>query len=130
MANSRPQKRLNQIWRRRSCTTCGAVFTTHESLDYSKGLVVQNDKNKITPFQREKLFLSIYRSCRHRKNSLEDAIGLTETVIGKITKLVTGGSISASILAQEAFETLQNFDQAGSVQYSAYHPEYSYSEET
>jgi len=80
--NSRHQKRPNQVWRRRKCATCGNVWSTIEAVNYALALAVRQPAGNIEAFLREKLFISIYESCKHRPNALEDAEALTGTVIG------------------------------------------------
>ena len=120
--NSRRQKRSNQTWRRRQCPDCNAIFTSLESIDLSKTLVVKDKTGKLTPFTREKLLLSIYRCCRHRQNALHDAIALTETTLTKIIEINEHGLINNEQIAAVCMEVLHNFDKAAVVQYEAYHP--------
>ncbi|HEY1835755.1 MAG TPA: hypothetical protein VGG13_02950 [Candidatus Saccharimonadales bacterium] len=124
--NSRRQKQLNQVWRRRQCTACGAVFTSHETFDFSASLALQTPDGKLAPFKKEKLFLSILKSCKHRKSALDDAIALTGTVMGKLAKVASGGALAAETVANIAHDTLRNFDHAAAVQYAAYHSDYAY----
>lgn len=59
VTNSRPTKEDSQIWRRRKCLHCGAVFTTHEIIDLSH-LVVTKKSGKREKFSRIKLYSGIY----------------------------------------------------------------------
>lgn len=120
--NSRSQKRLNQTWRRRHCENCGATFTSLETIDYSRSLVVKTRNGTIEPFIREKLLISILKSCQHRETALLDARGLLDTVLQKITASVAGDRpISLFLIATSTLETLQWFDKAASTHYEAYH---------
>jgi transcriptional regulator NrdR family protein len=87
---------------------------------------LQTPAGKLIPFKKEKLFLSIYKSCEHRPSALDDAIALTQTVMAKVTQsdLAPTGKLPTSLLANSIFDTLMNFDKVSAVQYSAYHPEY------
>jgi transcriptional repressor NrdR len=118
--NSRLQKRANSVWRRRKCLSCQAVFTTSEVAQYDGSWRVQSGK-QLTAFSRDKLLLSIYESVRHRPEALQDASALTETIIGKLRHTASGGllTIKDIILAVQA--TLNNFDEAASVHYRAFH---------
>lgn len=78
---------------------------------------------RLLPFKKEKLFLSILKSCQHRKSALDDAIALTETVMSKLMRATNGSSVVAEMVATIAHDALQNFDQAAAVQYAAYHSE-------
>jgi len=130
VVNSRRQKQLNQVWRRRQCASCGAVFTSHETFDFSGSLMVKNSNGKLVPFKKEKLFLSVLKTCQHRKTALDDAIALTETIMAKLIRAAQEGAIAAETIAVAAQTVLGNFDQAAAVQYAAYHPDFVYERST
>ncbi len=120
--NSRPQKRLNQVWRRRRCNSCQTVFTTEETVQYKAIWMVKGDpKSKLEPFSRDKLLLSLHKSCEHRQTAVEDARALTDTVIIKLRDQARDGVISKRGIAQVAQVALNRFDVAASVHYSAFH---------
>ncbi|MEK7594106.1 MAG: hypothetical protein AAB436_00505 [Patescibacteria group bacterium] len=119
--NSRPQKRLNQVWRRRRCNTCQAVFTTEETTQYQAVWAVRGLKNGVEPFSRDKLLLSVYKSCEHRKTALEDARGLTDTIINKLRDRVVDGVLTRPVITQVTQVSLNRFDGAASVHYAAFH---------
>lgn len=120
VANTRKQQRSNQVWRRRRCPYCDVIFTTHEAIDLSKALVVQCG-TELVPFIREKLFVSIFKSCQHRASALGDAAALAETVIKKVTGTAQDGRIANTTIAHACLETLRSFDNAAAVQYEAFH---------
>lgn len=120
--NSRPQKRVNRIWRRRQCIACTAVMTTSESIDLLKSLVVHNNKH-LKPFSRDKLFLSVYNSLMHRKTALNDASWLTDTIISKCYPLITNSQLSTDDIGTSALSVLKSFDKVASVHYMAFHPQ-------
>jgi transcriptional repressor NrdR len=119
--NSRPQHRLQQVWRRRSCTSCGAVFTTHEAIDLSTSIVVRSHTGRPIPFNRDKLFISIYRAVGHRKQSLEDASALTATIIAKLLHNAASARLLPDDIKKTSLTVLSHFDKAAAVQYQAYH---------
>lgn len=118
--NSRPQKRSNQIWRRRQCTACTNVFTTEESVAYGLAWLVES-KHGLQPFSRDKLFISLHRSLQHRPSATADAGALSETIIKKLLNQVVKGRINSRIISQAAQVTLNRFDNAASVHYQAFH---------
>ena len=120
--NSRAQKRLNQVWRRRRCLDCGAVFSTEERAHYEAAWRVRTADGGICPFSREKLFLSLYKSCGHRPNALADATALCDTIIHKLAVSVTTGTLEVTTIIQAVQVALNRFDTAASTQYLAYHP--------
>lgn len=119
--NSRPQRRSNQQWRRRQCTICKSIFSTIETADYSAVWSVKQASEPLSPFNRDKLLLSIYKSLEHRDKSLEDAAGLTDTVINKLSSLAVNGILTPKQIAQTVQVALNRFDKAASVHYQANH---------
>lgn len=119
--NSRPQKRLNQIWRRRRCNTCKAVFTTQETADYAAAWMVVGRSGSLEAFSRDKLFISINKSLQHRETSLGDAGALTDTSIKKLAAQTQAGTIDATTIIQIVQVALNRFDKAASSHYQVYH---------
>src|SRR5664279_3068123 len=92
VTNSRLQKRNNAVWRRRTCKECSATITTLERIDLETAVMVV-DESVHTPFSRDKLFISIYNSCKHRKSAQADASGLTDTIISRLYPHISDASI-------------------------------------
>jgi transcriptional repressor NrdR len=120
VVNSRLKRKNNQVWRRRHCPACGATFSTEETVQYELAWQVL-DGGRPQPFLRDKLFLSLYKSCEHRKTALSDAKGLTETIIRKLSAHLSDGTVSKGDIAQVAQVALNRFDKAASVHYDAHH---------
>jgi len=120
VVNSRHQQKSNQVWRRRRCLECDAVFSTEEAARHELAWLVRHN-SRLEPFQREKLFISVYRSCQHRPAALSDARDLTETILGKLRRRVTGGTLKSTDIASVVQVALSRFDKAASVYYRAYH---------
>lgn len=76
---------------------------------------------QLSPFAKERLFLSIYKCCQHRKTAIEDATALTDTVVSHILKGAVDGLVLPKHIAEMCLATLQRFDTAAAVQYEAYH---------
>lgn len=121
VSNSRLQKRTNQVWRRRTCEHCKNVFTTLEEVTLEQA-VRFNHMGHLEPFSRDKLFLSIYEACRHRKTAVSDATSLTATSLSKIRSKITDATIDRAIVVKSIAEVLKHFDKAAQVQYLAFHP--------
>lgn len=119
--NSRHQKRANQVWRRRKCRQCSAVFTSEETAAYGASWAVRDASGGLTPFSRDKLFLSLHRSLQHRPTALADAAGLADTVIKRLSGAVTGGTVESQAIIHAAQVALNRFDKAASVSYAAFH---------
>ncbi|MEK7059984.1 MAG: hypothetical protein AAB971_04490 [Patescibacteria group bacterium] len=119
--NSRPQKRLNQVWRRRKCLSCKAIFTTEEVAQYEASWAVRGADGALQAFNRDKLLLSLYKSCEHRQTALEDARALTNTIINKLRSQAKDGVIGRSTIVQVSQVALNRFDVVASVHYQAFH---------
>ncbi len=119
--NSRHQRRSNAVWRRRQCAGCRAVFTTREATDYSAAWAVRGRQGGLRPFSRDKLLLSLHRSCQHRTDALKEAGGLAETVISKLADQASDGVIETRAIIQVTQVALNRFDKAASVHYRAFH---------
>jgi transcriptional repressor NrdR len=121
VANSRLQKRSNTIWRRRKCLNCGNIFTTHESIALQAALMVKKRSDRLEPFDRDKLFLAIYESCKHRPKAIGDASDLTEIIISNMLTNRTNGIIAISEVVAAAHTALLRFDKTSAAIYAAYH---------
>jgi transcriptional repressor NrdR len=121
VTNSRPQKRNNQIWRRRECQRCHTVFTTEEIVRLPLSWRVKTSSGGLEPFSRDKLFVSLHKSLQHRKTALEDADGLADTVIRKLTDIKQSRAIDKQQIIQLVQVTLTRFDKAAAVHYQAHH---------
>lgn len=77
---------------------------------------------KLQPFLRDKLFLSLHKSCQHRPTALTDATALTATIIAQLRGSVHAGILDHRDIIAAALGTLSNFDKAAAVYYEAYHP--------
>lgn len=121
VTNSRHQKRVNQVWRRRHCLNCGATFSTHEQTAYDSVWRVQSDDSALVPFNRQKLFIELYKACEHRPNALEDATALCDTIVGLLRKHANNGLLENNDIAVTSHEVLRHFDKAAAVYYEARH---------
>lgn len=120
--NSRLQKRLNQVWRRRQCLRCGNAFTTHEAVELGASLVIRHSSRQLVPFDKDILFISIYESCKHRPTAIQDAAALTQTIIAYIRKELVDGTVTREVIIKNALATLGHFDKTAATVYTAYHP--------
>lgn len=119
--NSRPQRRSNQVWRRRRCNNCHAVFSTLERPDYEATWLVKESSGQLSPFLPDKLFLSLYNSLLHRPTAIADARALTDTVTGRLLKEVDNAIINTATIVTATDSVLKRFDDAAAVHYRAFH---------
>jgi transcriptional regulator NrdR family protein len=119
--NSRLQKRANSVWRRRRCLHCSAIFTTREQADLSALWRVQINNLDMEPFSRDRLLLSLYKSLQHRPTAINDAGGLTDTIISELRPLSSSGLLPRQQIITTATQVLARFDTVASNLYQAYH---------
>lgn len=120
VVNSRHQKRTNQVWRRRRCVACNAIFTTNERPDLEQALSFRRDK-ALEPFSREILLLSVYDSLKHRKTAMNDAVGLTTTIISQLNPFIADAVLERDIVVTVTGEVLNRFDPTAATIYRAFH---------
>lgn len=121
VTNSRPHKKQPTIWRRRSCSQCGTVFTTTERVAVNNQRNVVGDNDAQTPFNLGQLIISIAQSFSHSPTQAKsDSLYLAQTVE---TTLVaqTRGDITTDQVAHTTYSVLKKYDELAAVQYAAKH---------
>jgi len=84
--------------------------------------MVHSSSGKLTPFNRDQLLISIYESCKHRQDALNDALALTQTIVGDIIKsLGATGAIEKDTVGAITHAVLERFDPVAATVYAAYH---------
>lgn len=119
--NSRTQKRNNQIWRRRRCVACGAVFTTHELIDISALFSVRGEDGPM-PFTPDRLLSELIVVLRDRTRPYETAKELCATIMRNILKNASDGLISPQEISRQASKVLKRYDKQAWLRYYAEHP--------
>jgi transcriptional repressor NrdR len=121
VGNSRWQKRNNQVWRRRQCKKCKAVFTTHEAVDLSSTLLVQvNGSPK--PFVSDILFTEILLAMQDRKDCYLAAREATATIVSKLLKLPGKPLFSTTQISLISADVLKKLDKRSYERFSIEHP--------
>ncbi|MDO8591985.1 MAG: hypothetical protein Q7R60_03655 [bacterium] len=120
VVNSRAQKRNNQVWRRRRCKACHAVFTSHEAIDLSSALVVGSGRP--TPFLGDMLFTEVLLALQDRRDCYLAAREVTSTVIKELLKLPGLPKIEPQQISQATAKVLKRLDKRAHLRYLAEHP--------
>lgn len=119
VTNSRSHTSDQAVWRRRSCKSCNAVWTTDETYDLSKTHRVSKPSQKRSEvFQRDVLFMSIWKALQHRKKALNEATALTDTIIMRVLALKQP-IITTSDIKNAAHKILSNFEHTAAAVYIA-----------
>jgi transcriptional repressor NrdR len=120
VANSRPHKKKPQVWRRRACANCGAVFTTYERPSLADNKPVHLPKGAEETFNLGKLVISIAGAFAHdSEEAAYSALWLAQTVEDTLSteyKVITPEDIAAV-----THYVLKQFDELAAVQYAAKH---------
>ena len=84
--------------------------------------MVKSAQDKLSSFSRDKLFLTIADSCKHRSDYIEDAAALTQIIINESIKKSSGGLIDRDALVDCSAKVLSRFDKTAATIYTAFHP--------
>ena len=120
VVNSRHQKRTNKVWRRRTCLNCGTTFTSLEGVDLRGSITVRHMK-QLQPFERDKLFLSVHDSLKHRKTAQSDSTGLTDTIISLLYPHMRHAIVEKTDIIEITLKVLKRFDKVAATHYQAFH---------
>jgi transcriptional repressor NrdR len=115
--DSRPTEENSAIRRRRSCTSCGARFTTFERVQLRELVVVKRD-GKREPLEREKLLRSMTIALRKRPVAPER---IEMVVNGIIRRLESSGEseVSSQTVGQMVMDALASLDQVAYVRFAS-----------
>lgn len=119
--NSRLQRRNNQVWRRRRCQKCQAVFTTHEAADLSSILRVDR-QGVLEPFLPDMLFSELLHTLSHRKDAYAASREASATIIKRLLALPTKPVYTPPQISTETAKVLKRLDRRAYLRYLADHP--------
>ncbi len=121
VTNSRRQSRSNQVWRRRQCKACRAVFTTLEAVDLPNTLMVDS-RGRSEPFLPDKLYTELLLAMQDRKDAYTAAREVTNTVIKELLKLPEHPLFNPQQISKVTSKVLKRFDPRAALRYAAEHP--------
>src|SRR3954470_2864308 len=121
VSKSRLQKRSNQVWRRRFCSHCKAIFTTHEAIDLSSTLLVDSGGH-VGPFLPDMLFTEVLLALQDRKDRYLAAREVTNTVIKQLLKLPEKPVYKPEQISLAAGRVLKRLDKRAWLRFAADHP--------
>lgn len=121
VANSRSQRRNNQVWRRRQCLECKGVFTTHEAVDLSSALLVDK-AGAPEPFISDLLFSDILQALAHREDRYTAAREVTSVVVRDLLREPSKPLFKPSQVSLAASRALARLDEQAWLRFTAEHP--------
>ena len=115
--DSRPTEEGGAIRRRRSCTSCGARFTTFERVQLRELIVVKSN-GKREPFDRDKLSRSMHIALRKRP---VDPDRVERVVNGIVRRLESLGEneIPSATVGELVMDALATLDQVAYVRFAS-----------
>ena len=117
--NSRRQARNNNVWRRRKCLSCGAIFTSVEAPELASSLSV-NRLGTYEPFLEDLLFTEILLALQDRKDCYSASRELTNSVIRNLVK-EEGAEFTPRQISQATAKVLKRFSKRAYQRYAAEH---------
>lgn len=119
--NSRHQIRNNQVWRRRQCLACQAVFTTHEAVELESALSVEKN-GQLKPFLPDLLLKELMLALKDRKDVYTGSREVLGTVVRRLLALPQAPVFSAKDISSVTSGVLKRFDKRSYLRYQADHP--------
>jgi transcriptional repressor NrdR len=121
VVNSRRQIRNNQVWRRRQCLACQAVFTTHEAVELESALSVSSAAG-LRPFLPDLLLKELMNALRHREDAYTASREVLGTIVRRLLALPDKPVYTPMDISKTAAEVLKRFDRRAYLRYIADHP--------
>ena len=121
VTNSRWQKRNNQVWRRRECTACHAVFTSHEAFELESALSVSQN-GRISPFMPDLLLKELMMALQDRNDVYTASREVMGTATAKLLTLPQKPVFSPADISKTVSGVLRRFDKRAYLRYIADHP--------
>lgn len=118
VVNTRPTFHQTQVWRRRQCLNCGAVFTTYERADLGFIKVIKRSGRK-ERYNRAKLFAGIYGaylSVPQKETTVDDITNQIEAALLDLQKK----EISSSEITKAVLGILKTANPAAFLRFLAY----------
>ena len=121
VANSRWQKRSNQVWRRRQCLACQSVFTTHEQIELESALLVDKS-GRTQAFLPDLLLKDLMLALKHRSDVYTSSGEVMATIIRQLLSLPQKPVYKSYDISKITAEVLKKFDKQSYLRYVAEHP--------
>lgn len=115
--DSRPTDDRSAIRRRRSCTGCGARFTTFERVQLRELTVLKRSGRRV-PFDRDKLLRSLDISLRKRPIDPDQVERMINGIVRRLESMGES-DINSETIGQLVMEGLANLDDVAYVRYAS-----------
>jgi transcriptional repressor NrdR len=115
--DSRPTEDNSAIRRRRSCSECGARWTTFERVQL-RDLIIMKKNEKKEPFERDKLARSLRVSLQKRPGD-QDQIERIANSIQRRLESLGENEIPSKIIGEMVMDVLANLDPVAYVRFAS-----------
>jgi len=117
VVDSRETEEGRGIRRRRECLACRKRFTTYEYVEQTSLMVIKKDGRR-EPFDRQKLFSGIMKSCEKRPVSMRDVKKIVERIDHYLEKNYER-EVSSRIIGNLVMDHLAKVDQVAYVRFAS-----------
>ncbi len=125
--DSRPTEDNSAIRRRRSCTGCGARFTTFERVQLRE-LTVMKKNGKRSPFIREKMEKSIQLALRKRPVEEDKVDRMVNGIVRQLESLGES-EIPTDTIGKLIMEALEHMDTVAYVRFASVYKDFTAGED-
>ena len=115
--DSRPADENSSIRRRRECLSCGKRFTTYETGESLRMVVVKKDGSRQS-FDRRKVLGGMIRACEKRPVPLAELEKIAEEIEQDLQNSMER-EISTEAIGEKVMERLRNVDQVAYVRFAS-----------
>ena len=115
--DSRSTEDNSAIRRRRSCSACGARFTTFERIQLRELIVIKKSGKKV-PFDRDKLDRSVQIALRKRPVDNDRVDRMISGIVRRVESLGES-EVSSDIIGEIVMEGLQSIDPVAYVRFAS-----------
>ncbi|MFA5019951.1 MAG: transcriptional regulator NrdR [Candidatus Pacearchaeota archaeon] len=104
------------IRRRRECLKCSKRFTTYEKIEPIERYVIKKDGRR-EPFNRDKIFLGIIKSCEKRNISHEQVEQIVSEIENKIIK--KNKEVPTAKIGEAVMKNLKKLDKIAYIRFAS-----------
>ncbi len=120
--DSRPSEENNAIRRRRQCEQCDRRFTTYETVENAPLIVIKKDETR-EPYNREKLYSGVLRSCHKRPVSMDEIDRIVNDVENALYNTMKR-EVESCFIGELVMEKLKDVDEVAYVRFASIYREF------
>ncbi|MDO5690658.1 MAG: transcriptional regulator NrdR [Tissierellia bacterium] len=122
VVDSRPTEDDMSIRRRRSCIECNRRFTTYERYEEAPLIVIKKDNTR-EPFERQKIFNGMLRSCEKRPVSVQELERATDQIEVMLNDLNLR-EVKSTKIGEMVMDKLRSLDKVAYIRFASVYREF------